>query len=230
MPEVSADLAADSCFSLHSENAIQVNQQLAPDLFPPRAPARVGAHTHDGRRVSAHTRDGQRVGAPTQDRCVGAHTRDAGGRFAKGHSGNPNGRPRGIRNPKRRVVTLKAYRENPDGVMALARRKPRLMLPLLRQALPPARTIDPVERLGLRLDDLRTLPQIERALYRTLEAVARGEIAPAEAARFARRVRARLRAERRLRRIARKLDRAGRRLAEAQQRRPQPHEQPRAAE
>lgn len=111
--------------------------------------------------------------------------------------------------------------------MALARRKPRLILPLLRQALPPARTIDPAERLGIRLEALHTPQQIEQALYRTIEAVARGQVAPAQ---FARQVRARLRAERRLRRIARKLDRAGGRLAKAQQRRPQPHEQPRAAE
>jgi hypothetical protein len=34
--------------------------------------------------------------------------RDARGRFAKGSSGNPRGRPRGIPNPKRRVPDLAA--------------------------------------------------------------------------------------------------------------------------
>jgi hypothetical protein len=41
-----------------------------------------------------------------------ARARDGRGRFAKGHSGNPAGRPRGIPNPKRRVLTLQAWRAN----------------------------------------------------------------------------------------------------------------------
>jgi hypothetical protein len=48
-----------------------------------------------------------------------ARARDGRGRFAKGQSGNPAGRPRGIRNPKRRVLTLQAWRANPQAASAL---------------------------------------------------------------------------------------------------------------
>src|SRR6266851_4804990 len=138
-------------------------------------------------------------------RARGAHARDRSGRFAKGHSGNPQGRPPGIANPKRRVIGLQAWRENRQGVLALARRKPWLLRPLLLQVLPPRRAIDPAERLGIRVSALRTADDFRRALRRVLAAVSRGDIAPAEALHIARRVRARLRALRRLARPARPL-------------------------
>ena len=51
--------------------------------------------------------------------------RDARGRFAKGSSGNPRGRPRGIRNPKRRVPDLVARPLSPQALSDLLERKPR---------------------------------------------------------------------------------------------------------
>ncbi len=78
-------------------------------------------------------------------------------------------------------------------------RKPYLLRRFAQQVLPPARAcIDPAERLGIDLSSLRTPAQVQVLLGRLLASVSRGEIAPAEAAQIARRVRARLRAERRL--------------------------------
>ena len=71
--------------------------------------------------------------------------RDQNGRFAKGQSGNPRGRPRGIPNPQRRMVTLAAFRKNPEACKALFRRQPSLLRRLLRQILPPASARDPAE-------------------------------------------------------------------------------------
>jgi hypothetical protein len=120
-------------------------------------------------------------------------TRDKTGRFAPGQSGNPRGRPRGIPNPQRRTVTLAAFRKNPEACKALFRRQPSL----LRQFLPPASARDPAERIGLRLSSVRTPQQARRAIKQIWAALARGDLGTAEAARLARRLDARLRAEQR---------------------------------
>jgi hypothetical protein len=133
--------------------------------------------------------------------------RDARGRFAKGSSGNPSGRPRGIRNPKRRVPDLVA---RPLGAKALSNfldRKPHLLRPLVLQLLPPLAPIDPAERLGIELSSLRTVEDFQRLLPIVLAGIASGKIAPAEGERLARRVRGRLRAIRRLARFQRRLAR-----------------------
>ena len=76
-----------------------------------------------------------------------ALARDKTGRFAPGRSGNPRGRPRGIPNPQRRMVTLQAFRKNPEACQALFRRQPPLLRRLLRQFLPVSAQ-DPADRLG----------------------------------------------------------------------------------
>src|SRR5271167_4824967 len=134
--------------------------------------------------------------------------RDARGRFAKGGSGNPRGRPRGIRNPKRRVPDLVARPLSAQALSNLLDRKPYLLRPLVLQLLPPPLTPkDPAERLGIDLSSLRTVEELQQLLPTLLAAIACGEIAPAEGARIARRVRTRLRAIRRLARFQRRLAR-----------------------
>ncbi len=121
--------------------------------------------------------------------------RDARGRFAKGSSGNRRGRPPGIPNPKRRVPDLAARPLSAQALADLIDRKPHLLRPLAAQLLPPPlASIDPAERLGIDLASLRTVEDFRQVLTTVLAAVARGEIAPAEAARIAQRVRAHLRA------------------------------------
>jgi hypothetical protein len=134
--------------------------------------------------------------------------RDTRGRFAKGSSGNPRGRPRGIRNPKRRVPDLVARPLSPQALLNLLERKPDLLRPLAAQVLPPPRAAtDPAERLGIDLSSLRTVEDFRQVLATVMTAVARGQIAPAEAALVARRVRARSRALRRCTRLTRRLAR-----------------------
>jgi len=128
--------------------------------------------------------------------------RDARGRFAKGSSGNPSGRPRGIRNPRRRVPDLVARPLRPQALSAFIDRKPHLLRPLAEQLLPPRLApIDPAERLGIDLSSLHTVEDFRQLLPIVLAAIARGEIAPAEGTRIARRVRGRLRTIRRLARV-----------------------------
>jgi len=132
--------------------------------------------------------------------------RDARGRFAKGSSGNPRGRPRGIPNPKRRVPDLVARPLNAQALSDLLDRKPHLLRPLAEQVLPPRlAAVDPAARLGIDLSSLRTLEDLRQVLSTVLAAVARGEIAPGEGARIARQVHGRLRARRRLARFERRL-------------------------
>jgi hypothetical protein len=132
-----------------------------------------------------------------------ARPRDAHGRFAKGSSGNPRGRPRGIPNPKRRVPDLVARPLSAQALSDLLDRKPHLLRPLAAQLLlPPLAAIDPAQHLGIDLASLRTVEDFRQVLSTVLAAVALGKIAPAEAVRIARRGRGRLRAVRRLARLA----------------------------
>jgi hypothetical protein len=121
--------------------------------------------------------------------------RDARGRFARRSSGNPAGRPRGIPNPKRRVPDLAARPLSVEALSNLIDRRPHLLRPLAAQLLPPPiPSTDPVNHPGIDLSSLRTVEDVRQVLSAVLAAVARGEIAPGEAARIARRVRVRLRA------------------------------------
>jgi len=103
--------------------------------------------------------------------------RDARGRFGKGSSGNPRGRPRGLPNPKRRVPDLVARPLSPQALCDLLDRKPDLLRPLAAQVLPPPRAAtDPAERLGIDLPSLRTVEDFRQVLVTVMTAVARGEI------------------------------------------------------
>jgi len=148
----------------------------------------------------------QSLGPDLFSAAARARVRDARGRFATGHSGNPRGRPPGIPNPKRRVPNLRTLCLKPGAASALARRKPRLLRPMLAQILPPAAPIPPAERLGIDFRKLRRIEDVQRAMRKIWAGLSRGEIGPGEAARLARRVAGR-------RRLARLDRRAGRRVS-----------------
>jgi len=120
-------------------------------------------------------------------------TRDGRGRFAKGHSGNPRGRPPGIPNPKRRLLDFVNRPPKPGAVERLIDRKPYLLRRFAQQVLPYRRVpLDPAARLGIDLSAVRTPRQTARFVTRLLIAVTRGEITPVEALVLVRRVSRRL--------------------------------------
>lgn len=122
--------------------------------------------------------------------------------FCKGQLRQSTGRPRGIRNPKRRVPDLVTRPLGAQALSDLLDRNPHLLRPLAAQLLPPPLSgRDPAERVGIDLSSVRTEEDCRPVLSTVLTAIARGKIAPAEGARIARRVRARLRALRRLARL-----------------------------
>jgi hypothetical protein len=65
-------------------------------------------------------------------------TRDATGRFAKGSSGNPKGRPRGARARRCRLRDLRAHPVSVAALVRLVDRKPYHLRRLAAQFLPPA--------------------------------------------------------------------------------------------
>ena len=102
------------------------------------------------------------------------------------------------------MLDLVARPLSTEALSNLLDRKPHLLRPLVQQLLPPPLApIDPAERLGIDLSSLRTVEDFQRLLPTVLAAIARGEITPDEGERIARRVRARLRAIRRLARVRR---------------------------
>jgi hypothetical protein len=133
--------------------------------------------------------------------------RDARGRFAKGHSGNPRGRPPGIRNPKRRLPDLAARPLRPAALASLIDRKPYLLRPLALRWLPPRAALDPAARIGVDPAAVRRPQDALSALQAVWAAVAAGDLSPREALRVARQVRARLRTLRRLARLVRRISR-----------------------
>ena len=95
--------------------------------------------------------------------------REARGRFAKGSSGNPRGRPRGIPNPRRRVPDLAARQLGTPALSDLLDRKPHLLRLLAAQLLPPPLTaIDPAACLGIDLSSLRTVEDLRQVLATVL--------------------------------------------------------------
>jgi len=112
-----------------------------------------------------------------------SRARDPRGRFAKGSSGNPRGRPPGIRNPRRRVPDLAARPLSARALSDLLDRKPHLLRPLAEQLLPPPASFDPAKHLGIDLNSVRTDEDCRQVLSTVLAAIGRGAISPAEGAR-----------------------------------------------
>jgi NAD(P)-dependent dehydrogenase (short-subunit alcohol dehydrogenase family) len=87
---------------------------------------------------------------------------------------------------KRRAPDLAARPLRPEALSDLIDRRPHLLRPLIAQILPPRLpSTDPAKHLGIDLSWLRTVEDVQQMLAPVLAAVARGEIAPAEAAREA---------------------------------------------
>jgi hypothetical protein len=107
-------------------------------------------------------------------------------------------------NPKRRVPDLAARPLSAAALSSLIERRPHLLRPLAAQLLPPPLApTDPGMHLAIDLSRLRTAEDVRQMLAAVLAAVTRGEVAPAEGTRIARRMRAPFRAVRHLARAER---------------------------
>jgi uncharacterized protein DUF5681 len=104
----------------------------------------------------ARVRAKDATGDTTRDRVRDA-PRDSNGRFAKGHSGNPKGRPRHPQPapPPARAAVSEA---RPGTLVPLVGRKRYLLRPVLSLVLPPTRRPDPGERLGIDFARMRSAP------------------------------------------------------------------------
>jgi uncharacterized protein DUF5681 len=123
-----------------------------------------------------------------QKQATQAAARDPNGRFAKGRSGNPAGRPRGIRNPRaRQIARLRWFPElgSVRYAIACALDGHPLAIQLCIAGLIPPRRGNPI---AFDLPPIRDAAEILPALGTILEAAAAGEIAPSEAVQLACRV------------------------------------------
>lgn len=132
---------------------------------------------------------------PDPDSSARPRAKEANGRFARGQSGNPRGRPKGIRNPRRRPIALLLRQARPGTLAPLAARRPYLLLPLAKLMLPPPlHAVDPGDRLGIDFSRMTDAGEIAEAIGRVMQAVCRGEIGLGEGERLVRRARKPLRA------------------------------------
>jgi len=109
-----------------------------------------------------------------------SRARDARGRFAKGCSGNPRGRPPGTPNPRRRVPDLIARPLTAKALSDLIDRKPDLLRPLAKQVLPPPAApchFLPRKRAGVCTD----IPDPKYPLLRPWGGEGRGEVGEPQA-------------------------------------------------
>jgi hypothetical protein len=161
-----------------------------------------------------------------------AHHRAADGRFAKGHSGNPTGRPKGARN--RATVLAEQLRDAGPELLADATRRALggdavTLRSLLHYLLP--KPGDATVDLGLAPGAERNAEAVFDA---TVRAVADGVISPADALRIGRLVALRARVAERAARLRLRATKSARppsglhSPAESRSKRPRPNPSPRA--
>ena len=111
--------------------------------------------------------------------------RSAAGQYLAGHSGNPGGRPKGARNKKTRFEELLEDWDPQDiasKVVELAKEGDIRMLKLCMDRLFP---VERHRRVSFEMPDIDTAEKLPDATAALLNAVAEGELSPAEATELA---------------------------------------------